>query len=611
MCGIAGALAYSSEKIDDKLIHGLLDSIAHRGPDGEGCWIDGDRKVGLGHRRLAILDTTEGGHQPMASSNQRYVMVYNGEVYNFLELRRELETLGHQFVTASDTEVILAAWSQWQEDMLYRLNGMWALAIYDNKTNELFLARDRFGIKPLLYSLSSKYFFFASETRALVSCPLIDSSPRLDSCQRLLIDPFGMEGSKNTLYRNINRLQAGHYMWLRGERIEEKRWWRSVDHLPSVPTNQNDQAEVFYSLFRDSISLRMRSDVPIGTCLSGGFDSSAVLCTMSAIEQNGSLERGAQSWRHAFVAAFPGMMNDERPEAELAAQWANVNPTIIEIGRDDGLDQIERILDDMDDPYISLPSAVWTTYRKLRSERVLVSLDGHGADELMGGYRQGGQSLAFHLRNIAGGLVSHHPTAGKYLELARASYLKRQGQFFLRGRLRDLPPAFKLVGDDDVLPENWGNLNRRLYKMFHATVLPTILRNFDRLSMAHGVEVRMPFMDWRLATYAMNLPDSAKSSKGYSKWTARLAMKDKMPEQIRMGRRKVGFNSPMPEWLNGSLSEWATALMDQDVPAFDEIVDNAALKARVRELTNAQGWSWESVGRIWPYLHLKRTLSQL
>jgi asparagine synthase (glutamine-hydrolysing) len=152
MCGIAGALAYSSEKIDDKLIHGLLDSIAHRGPDGEGCWIDGDRKVGLGHRRLAILDTTEGGHQPMACSNQRYVMVYNGEVYNFLELRRELETLGHQFVTASDTEVILAAWSQWQEDMLYRLNGMWALTDLGSSPSCILFRRSTFSL-PLRHEL--------------------------------------------------------------------------------------------------------------------------------------------------------------------------------------------------------------------------------------------------------------------------------------------------------------------------------------------------------------------------------------------------------------------------------------------------------------------------
>jgi asparagine synthase (glutamine-hydrolysing) len=610
MCGIAGVVSQSNEKVEASHVRKMLQLIAHRGPDGEGCWVAEDGRAGLGHRRLAILDTSEGGHQPMPSADGRYIIVYNGEIYNFLELRQELEDAGYRFKSESDTEVILAAWCEWRENMLLRFNGMWSLAIYDTLTRDLFLARDRFGIKPLLYSITPKFFVFASENRALLKSGLVDSSPNLETCRRLLIEPFGIEGSSQTLYGSINRLQAGHYMWLRGGAITTTRWWRSVDHLPVVPTNASEQIEMFHSLFRDAVALRMRSDVAIGTCLSGGFDSTAVLCTMSAIERDGAPERGADSWRHAFVASFPGMSNDERPEAELAASWAGVSPTIIDVGQKDSLHQIEKILGDLDDPYISLPTAVWKTYQRLRSDRVLVSLDGHGADELMGGYRQGGQSFAFHLRNIVGGLTSSHGGTARYVDMARAAILKQKGQFFLRGKLRDLPPSLALVGDDDEFPEQWGNLNRRLYRMFHGTVLPTILRNFDRLSMAHGVEVRMPFMDWRLATYAMNLPDAAKSANGYSKLIARQALKDRMPEAIRMGKRKVGFNSPMPEWLNSSLAGWTTDLLNRNTPAFAEIVDEPALRSAVHELTATKSWNWENVGRLWPYLNLKWTLSQ-
>ncbi len=610
MCGIAGIAAQRDTQVKPESLHRLMDLIAHRGPDGAGTWFSADHSVAFGHRRLAIIDPGEGGHQPMMSADGRHVMVYNGEVYNFLELRRELEAAGGHFRTESDSEVILAAWRAWGESMLLRFNGMWALAIYDTQTRELFLARDRFGIKPLLYAATPEHFVFASEMRALMRSGLVPKTLDGEVARRLLLDPFGVEGSPRTLFSQVQRLQAGHCMWLRNGQAQIKRWWNTVEHLPVVPVTEQERTEAFGVLFREAVALRMRSDVPIGTCLSGGFDSSAVLCTMASLEQAGVGPRTAKAWRHAFVASFPGMANDERPEAEAAAAWAGVSPTIIEIGRNDALEDIDRILDDLDDVYISLPTAVWLLYRQLRQHKVLVSLDGHGADELMGGYRQGGQSWAFHLRNFVAGMTSGQPLFAQGVDMMRAATLKRRGQFFLRGGLTDLPPILPVVGDGDALPGNWGGLNRRLYRMFHGTVLPTILRNFDRLSMAHGVEVRMPFMDWRLVTYAMALPDASKSSAGYSKLVARRAMAGHMPESIRMGSRKVGFNSPMPEWLNGPLAGWVDSLSRQAVPAFSELVDEVSLRNTVRVLGRNRAWDWESIGRIWPYLHLKWRLAR-
>ncbi|MCP3409943.1 asparagine synthase (glutamine-hydrolyzing) [Bradyrhizobium sp. CCGB01] len=610
MCGIAGILNIRGNSVDPAEISRLTNLLAHRGPFGEGTWFSANRNLAFGHRRLAIIDPGEGGFQPMVSADGRHVIVFNGEIYNFLELRRELEAQGAVFRSQSDTEVILAAWRVWQEGMLSRFNGMWALAIFDTETEGLFLARDRFGIKPLLYSWSPERFVFASEQRALVRSGLIDAALDAEVARRLLIDAFGVEGSERTLCRKVRRLQAGHCMWLRHGRLEIRRWWRTVDHLPEVPATEGERVERFRELFQDAVALRMRSDVPIGTCLSGGFDSSAVICTMAAHEKAGMGPRDNASWRHAFVATFPGAINDERPMAEEAAAWADVAPSFLEIGRNDALADIDRILDDNDDVYIGLPSAAWLIYQELRRQNVTVSLDGHGADELMGAYLQEGQSTAFWARNALAGLSSSSAIARRGVDLMRTLMIKRQGHYFLRGGLRGIPAQFSLVGEDDPLPRDWGSLNQRLYRMFHGTVLPTILRNFDRLSMAHGVEVRMPFMDWRLVTYTMALPDSSKASDGYTKVVARRAMAKHMPESIRMGRRKVGFNSPMPEWLNGPLSGWTADLLDRQVPAFTELVDEPGLRKTVIRLTSSRTWDWETVGRIWPYLNMKWMLAR-
>ena len=611
MCGIAGIVNFRGKTVEQAEIERLTNLLAHRGPDGDGHWFNADRNVALGHRRLAIIDPGPGGHQPMLSADGRYVITFNGEIYNFLELRRELEAQGRIFRTQSDTEVILAAWQTWQQGMLSRFNGMWALAIFDTKTSELFLARDRFGIKPILYAISSERFVFASEQRALVQSGLIATSVDSDVARRLLLDAFSVEGSERTLCKEVRRLQGGHCLWLRAGRLTIERWWRTVDHLPELPNTDAGRVERFHELFQDAVALRMRSDVSIGTCLSGGFDSSAVLCTMAAHEKAGLGPRDNTSWRHAFVATFPGASNDERPMAEQAAAWAKVDPTFLEIGPNHALADIERILGDSDDVYIGLPSVVWLIYQELRRQNVVVSLDGHGADELMGAYRQDGQSRAFWLRNALAGLSSNSIWARRSVDLFRTLMINRQGHYFLRGGLRDIPAQFSLVGDDDVLPSDWGALNRRLYRMFHGTVLPTILRNFDRLSMAHGIEVRMPFMDWRLVTYTMALPDQSKASGGYSKMIARRAMAGRMPESIRMARNKVGFNSPMPEWLNGPLSDWTASLLDRKIPAFSELVDEVGLRKTINRLSASKAWDWEAVGRIWPYMNMKWMMAKV
>lgn len=607
MCGIAGIIAAPGTEVARVDLETLATALAHRGPDGEGIWIGAGGGIGLAHRRLAILDTSERGLQPMHSPDGRHTVVYNGEIFNFLELREQLERLGHVFRSESDTEVILAAWREWGEQMLFRFNGMWGLAIHDAASGDVFFARDRFGIKPLHFLHDGRRIAFASEVRALRKLPWAGRELDLPVVQRLLFDPFGIEGGSRTLYRSITRLPAGHSAVCRAGKLVMRRWWRTVDHLVEVPSRPAARIERFHDLFCDAIRLRMRSDVTIGTCLSGGFDSSAIVCEMSHVARDTRAHlREASDWRHAFIASFPGRSNDETPLALEAAAHAGVTPHLLDLSAvDEDSAPVDRVLEDLDDLYIGLPAAPWQIYRRMREHGTLVSLDGHGADELMGGYRQVGQRLSFALRNHLASAALGSAALGHLTESAKLAWLSATGLAFLRGHWTQAPPPLELAPDADPLPPEWGPLNRRLYRLFHSTVLPTILRNFDRLSMAHGVEVRMPFMDWRLVCYVMSLPDAAKVDPIGSKAVARHAMAGRMPENIRASQRKVGFNSPMPEWLSGSLGRWAERLLASRDERFDGVVRTQALRRRVQQLNHCSAWDWSSVGRLWPYIHLK------
>lgn len=605
MCGIAGLLE-RSKVVDKATLNTLARLLLHRGPDGQKIWLSEDERCGFVHTRLAILDTGARSDQPFVSDDGRYTMVFNGEIFNFLELREELRSSGVVFRTDGDAEVLLNCYAVWGADMLLRLNGMWALVIHDNRDGSIFLARDRFGIKPLLYSQLDGRFAFASEVGALLAVPWVDREPALEVAERLLFDPFGVEASEATLHRGIHRLPGGHCANLLNGKLEVRRWWITAEHLPDrTHGSLEEAASRFRDLFLDSTKLRMRSDVAIGSCLSGGFDSTAVISAMAHIAaRDGEHIRVNDDWRHAFVATFPGHGHDESSEAMEAAAHAEVIPHFLNLGSDDGVTLVETVLDALDDVYISLPSAPWLIYQKVRATDVRVTLDGHGADELMGGYRAGGRDLAFRARNLVGGRAGSfaHSWVG---DMAKFAMLQADRSYFLRRHRLAPPKRLPIAAYLDQLPEHYTGLDRRLYTMFHASVLPTILRNFDRLSMAHGVEIRMPFMDWRLVTSVMALAADKKSDSTHSKLVARAAMNGIMPDSIRLGTRKVGFNSQMPAWMNGSLGMWAEGTLATSNDAFDEIVDRKKLSSRISTLTHEKRWDWASVGRLWPYINLK------
>jgi asparagine synthase (glutamine-hydrolysing) len=563
MCGIFGAIGHIS--ID--LANRCIDTMAHRGPNGRGFWQG--QGATLGHRRLSILDLSEGGRQPMSYARERYWITYNGEIYNFLEIRRDLEALGHIFQSESDTEVVVAAFVQWGEQCLSRFNGMWALAIWDSHEKALFMARDRLGEKPLFYSTSDTgAFIFASEMKALF--PLLKTvtpDPRLFGQQQM----FRYEATSACIVREIKRFPAGHAGWLRDGRLSIKRWWNTLDHLVAVPSRYEEQVEHFRELFQDACRLRMRSDVSVGTALSGGLDSSATIATMARLSCTAGAERRSADWQHAFVASFPGTPLDESRYAKAVADHLSVPATFIEVDPLKSIDRLDEDFYTFEDFYITSPIPFMQTYAAVRAHGVTVTLDGHGADELFGGY-SGDYLLSlkdagFDLRQAFGILDTYYesyppdtlqfqPLPPKWIYLAK---------FHLRNLSRRLFRPQNVITSRDSDHPAWaalGAMDRQLYISTHETILPTLLRNYDRYSMANGVEIRMPFLDHRILSFAFSIPFTSKIRGGYSKALVREAVAPWLPDEVVWRKTKLGFNSPIVDWLKGPLRNYVEDVLE-------------------------------------------------
>lgn len=637
MCGIAGLWQLDGAPVSKSDLQGMTDAIAHRGPDGEGVLVEGS--LGLGHRRLAILDLSPAGHQPMSYGDGRYWITYNGEVYNFLELRRELETLGHCFRSDSDTEVILAAYAQWGRDCLLRFNGMWALAIWDAREQTLFLARDRFGIKPLFYLLERDRLAFASEWKAFLRLPRFRRQVDWSTFVTTLLDPYCQEGIEQSLLLGVRRLLPGHCMVVSPDDVKIYRWWNTLDHLVTPPAGLPAQAARFRELFEDACRLRMRSDVPIGTCLSGGLDSSAIVCTLAEIDRGSAdgRERLASEWQRAFIATFPGAPVDERSYADLVVQQSGVRPDYVTPTPLDFLRHIDDVIYHLEGLDAGLMIQLWVIYRRLRESGVVVTLDGHGGDELLGGY----VSHVMHALRDAGGLRRwpgrYRQLLDTYQAMFRASSGSMQPDRPLRqlvaetnawagmaarrqrgrpagvvgaapagapGVARFLRPEALALARTPEPPYVWtgnGHLGAALYREFHQTMLPTILRNFDRMAMAHGVEVRMPFMDWRLVTYAFSLPPESKIGQGYTKLVLREAMRGLLPEAVRTRRDKIGFAPPTVQWFDGPLREW----LRSSIKSCDGLFSwNDPVNAPSLDwIDSSDAMTWNGLSQLWPSIH--------
>lgn len=577
MCGIAGIFHLDTVKpIDPARLRIMTDVQAHRGPDGSGIWTGPG--IGLGHRRLSIIDL-EGGTQPMTSEDGKLVVSFNGEIYNFRDLRRELESKGHNFRTSSDTEVLLAAWREWGEDCLRRLHGMFAFALYDGRIDALFLARDRLGVKPLHYAeLSDGSLIFASELKGLLVHPLLRRAPDPRAIEDYLA--LGYVPDDTCFVAGVQKLPAGHYLMLRrGRRARPVGWW-DVDFTSRSQGSPAALEEELVAILRDAVHSRMVADVPLGAFLSGGVDSSAVVALMAEASR-----RAVETCSIGFDEAD----HDESRYAQAVAErFATRHSSRIVAAQDFGL--IGTLAEAFDEPFAD--ASALATYRvcELARERVTVALSGDGADETFAGYRR----YRFHQaeERVRRLLPSAARTA---VGLMGAAYPKLDwAPRFLRARTTLLaigtsgeeayalavgvtaPRIRDFIYRPDFVRAVQGHrgeqryvermreapaedaLSRAQYADLKIWLPGDILTKVDRTSMAVGLEAREPLLDHRLVEFAARLPTRMRLRGGTGKWLLKRALRRYLPDDV-LYRPKMGFVTPVSAWFRGPLADRAAA----------------------------------------------------
>jgi asparagine synthase (glutamine-hydrolysing) len=570
MCGVFGYLASTSigkGAAQAYLLDGL-ERIRHRGPDGSGTWVSEDTRVGLGHVRLSIIDL-ESGAQPMVSDDGRYVIVFNGEIYNYIELREELGT--QLFRTTSDTEVILRAYQRWGAACLNRLRGMFAIAIWDSVENQLFLSRDRFGIKPLYWATTSKGLFFASEMKALL--PFLDSR-RVD--RAALSDYFTFQfclGEK-TLMGGVSQLPAAHYAsLLPGQDPRPVSYW---DVHYDIDYSHTEQwfCERLRELLEDSVRMHLRSDVEVGGYVSGGIDSSLLATLARNVRPNSSF----QAFNGRFV---DGQDFDESRYAQALADEQGMQLHVVDINEQDFVDQIAKVIWHLDQPTAGPGAFPQYMVSKHVGDHIKVVLGGQGGDEIFGGYAR---YLAAYFEQCIKGAIDGTLHNGNFLVTYESiipnletlrQYKPMLREFWASGlfgerderywRLVNRANTFGGILTPEALDQSetferfknvfWGsNVGKGSYfdSMTHfdfKTLLPALLQVEDRMSMAHGVEARVPFLDHPLVEFAAKIPADIKFKNGELKRLLRLVSSDRLPPTILERKDKMGFPVPLNLWL--------------------------------------------------------------
>jgi len=601
VCGIFGLLNKVGPA-DADMVERLTDLVAHRGPDGRGVRIN--RNVGLGHRRLAIIDLTDDGAQPMRHSQYPIWITYNGEIYNYLELRTELQALGHTFHTASDTEVLLAAYVHWGDECLERFNGMWAFAIHDERSNILFCARDRFGVKPFYYANTDELFAFGSEIRQLL--PLVGRAVADDEMVNDFLVCGLSDHTNRTFFRGIEKLPPGHILRVHVAtgKVERERYYSLVARPGK--DGAKPAAELVHDILDDAVRLRLRSDVRVGTCLSGGLDSSSV-ATLAA-------KRHAQDSDEAFYAitavSQQASNNEEKYAAEVADNpgfnWVRTEPTYEQFAS-----AAEALVEVQEEPFAG-PSVMmqYEVMRTARSRGVTVLLDGQGGDEtLLGYYRYYPAWLLDHLRTggIRGFLAAFAAAmkAGMpsrrlltylfgigFAGLREAAYRWQYG--FLK-KLRLPAPLGRFAGSI------WNPQAMQILEITESN-LPMLLRFEDKNSMRFGIETRLPFLDYRFVEFALSLPTRIKLNHGWSKWPLRVAMQSELPPSICWRKDKIGFAAPDQLWLNRHSPVMYAKVVDSALLC--RYVDMSLLRKRFDRLDLGMRWRlycvalWGEIFRI-------------
>jgi len=565
MCGIAGIVGRPANR---SLMARMLEVQAHRGPDGSGVWSDAvseGRELILGHRRLSIVDLSEGGAQPMVDNGGQFVLTYNGEIYNYLEIQKELLGLGACFRSRSDSEVILEAYKQWGTNCLSRFNGMFAFALYDRSRKVLFCARDRYGEKPFLFGFGEGFFAFASEYKALLQHPGL----ALDVDEWRLLRAAhnastGLDADRETAFRSVHQLLPAEAMEVDLRTLSRRHWsyWRVV---PTPLREVADEREVFgefRDLLTDSVRLRLRSDVPVGSCLSGGLDSSAIVCIVRRLLGDGAAY-------NTFTGRFPGTPADEWQYARQVVEATGVKSHVVEPTVDQFVDELPRFMWMNELPIGSSSQfAQWCVFELARKRGVTVLLDGQGADEMLGGYEQYFAAYAQSLRELGEGqrLRQELPKIRERYPLALVPpmrALRDRLPFGARHWLSNhlgvgtnllyglRPEVARRLIDANAMPkrEDFHPLASALLQDSFGRYLTTLLRYGDRNSMAHSREVRLPFCDHRIAEFVLCLPPHMLMGEVQTKRLLRESMRGILPEGIRARWNKQGFRPPQDLWF--------------------------------------------------------------
>jgi asparagine synthase (glutamine-hydrolysing) len=575
MCGIAGIFSFSPKTpVTSGQIKKMTDAIRHRGPDDEGIYLNGP--IGLGHRRLAIIDLSADGHQPMAGPGGATRIIYNGELYNYLELRAELKAQGHQFKSQSDTEVILHAYQEYGPDCLARFNGMFALALWDERQQRLFLARDRFGIKPLYFHRAAHQLLFASEIKALL--PLLENRPQPN--QKLVYDflTTGMlDHTDDTFFAGIQKLPPAHYLLVTasGEETIKRYWDFAVNNavMPLAEKVVEEKSREFFELFTEAVRAHLISDVAVGSCLSGGLDSSAVVSVISTlIAQNQAEAVGAR--QQTFSACYKNSVIDEQRHIDAVVQSSGALSHRVFPQAAGFLQALPQLLWHQEEPFTgSSIYAQWEVMRLARENGVIVLLDGQGADEQLLGYRKFYVFYVLELlrrRHLLLGLKesAKHFSSWNVLKTLQL----RRGLRYVPGRNFGSTATAKTLLQNgfaarfDELPislNRQADFGERIKADMTRFSLPVLLRYEDKNSMAFSREARVPFLDHRLVEYVAGLPLNLKLRDGWTKYCLRRGAHNIVPRQILQRKDKLGFATPEDEWLRRALKDEVRQIFQQ------------------------------------------------
>jgi asparagine synthase (glutamine-hydrolysing) len=589
----------------------MLAQLRHRGPDGEGEFAT--EGVALCHARLAIIDLTEGGHQPFASDDGTLQLLHNGEIFNYIELRRELEGLGHRFHSHTDTEVVLAAYAEWGERCVERFNGMWAFALWDARRRSLFCSRDRFGIKPFAYRWDGRRLAFASEPRALRADPEMHAEPNLRAV-RDFIEQGYTDHRDETFFAGVRQLPPGHNLTLDEHGLRVRRWWELV---PGDPPD--DPVDAFRELFVDAVRLRLRSDVPLGTALSGGLDSSAVAVTIDHLLRNEvESARPVGRRQETFTAYFDDPGHDERHYAEAVARRILSSPHHLTFTEDELVELVPHVVTAQGEPFGSTSiAAQWFVMRAAAASGLKVMLDGQGGDETLAGYETTTRSYRYadlaasgNLRGLAHEFRSSGAGAREITQALMTPFLPGRVRWFLRARRgrSDLLLHERLRGRGHGPPRPPEPFPDRLRSQYHVVLtqlgLPELLRYEDRNTMAHSLEGRVPFLDHRLVELLYGLPARELYEHGTTKLVLRRALADLLPPEVRTRRDKLGFVTPERRFMRGALGRFARLVLDSPRTRGRGLVDvDAALRRLDAPGTGFALWRCVSL-ELWARAHI-------